>query len=425
MKNFMNLNVGFLVVHNIAGDAIIMENNSTTILYGNSSFAHLKLSADATVGHGLLVKSATTTKFINICAFKYFEVAQGLYGLRTQRSSNFTFDFVDIENVTHPISLGTQGTTTNNNSYGYTFTGGYILPNPECTSIHCSLYAHGNKFVNVWIDGDFDSIPILDEQEYRNPNSYEVNLGYDIDPTKISILTTTETILIYRSNSEYQTKIQFPNRTKGYTQALGDSTTLLATTAFTMTNGKNYMARVLSALGSPLKGWTVGGDITDATITMVINDSEILYLAVWLDSAVELTGVTFFQRTQGVYTADNNNKVGLYSYSGGTLTKVAESANNGNLFKGTADTFVQQAFSTPYTPTVAGLYYVAFIYNQSAQSTQPAIAAYYTQTASNQAAPLTSNSAKLYGSSYSTDLPSSIAMSSIDGSIFPFWLGVY
>jgi len=86
-----------------------------------------------------------------------------------------------------------------------------------------------------------------------------------------------------------------------------------------------------------------------------------------------LTGVTWYQATAGSYTASNYNGVGLYYYTAGstTLTLVASSTDDGNIWKATSGTWNSKAFSATYTAT-EGMYYVAVMYSSSA-GTAPAI----------------------------------------------------
>jgi hypothetical protein len=93
-----------------------------------------------------------------------------------------------------------------------------------------------------------------------------------------------------------------------------------------------------------------------------------------IPAATTITGVAFVQITQGVYTANNYNGVALYSNSGGTLSLVASSANNGALWKNANNTY----HAEPFSATVAvqpGSYYIAFILNESAMTTNPVVAA--------------------------------------------------
>jgi hypothetical protein len=129
-----------------------------------------------------------------------------------------------------------------------------------------------------------------------------------------------------------------------------------------------------AALGGAVVAQVIGGHISNITNFRTMQDNGTDFTAIYIHRAMTVTGVKFFQATQGVYTADNNNKIGLYSYSGGTLTKVAESADNGNLWKGTPNNWRTQAFSSPYVAS-PGLYFVSALYNQSAQTTAPTIGA--------------------------------------------------
>jgi hypothetical protein len=83
-------------------------------------------------------------------------------------------------------------------------------------------------------------------------------------------------------------------------------------------------------------------------------------------------------------------------------------------------------FSSTYAAS-AGIYFAAFIYNNSAQTTAPTLASgvALNNLAMSSTAMGFTNSAKLHGTSNGTDLPSSIAMSSITASVIPSWVGGY
>lgn len=78
--------------------------------------------------------------------------------------------------------------------------------------------------------------------------------------------------------------------------------------------------------------------------------------------------------TAGDYTSDNYNGIALYSYSGGTLTLVASTTNDGNIWKGATGTAQTKAFSSTYS-AAPGIYYVAFLWNASATITVPVLGA--------------------------------------------------
>lgn len=124
------------------------------------------------------------------------------------------------------------------------------------------------------------------------------------------------------------------------------------------------------ALGTTMLAATL--DPCLGTAGSALGDGVNLFGALYLPAKRTITGVGFYQSVQGNYTADNNNKIGLYTSDGTTLTRVAQSANNGNLWKAAANTYVQEPFSATYEAE-PGVYFVAGLYNQSAQVTAPSI----------------------------------------------------
>ncbi len=125
-------------------------------------------------------------------------------------------------------------------------------------------------------------------------------------------------------------------------------------------------------MGSTIKAQNVDGDLSNGVSGASMNSQRIYYIAVYLPIASTITGVKFIQITQGNYTANNYNGVGLFTYSAGVLTKVATSTDDGNIWKATAGTMSSKAFSGTYSAT-AGLYFVGLMYSSSAQVTAPAL----------------------------------------------------
>lgn len=105
-----------------------------------------------------------------------------------------------------------------------------------------------------------------------------------------------------------------------------------------------------------------------------IIDGNAVFCAVYLPYDVTLNGVGWYQVVQGSTTGDNNNKVGLYTSDGTTLTRVAASTTDSNLWDGAANSVKTKDFSSTYAAQ-AGLYYIAFLGNWSAVATSPTIAA--------------------------------------------------
>ena len=169
----------------------------------------------------------------------------------------------------------------------------------------------------------------------------------------------------------------------------------------------NFM-RAIKALGSSNLFRTTGFNFN--TTTLPLADGVVRFGAVYIDRAATITGIKFYQVTQGDYTADNNNYVALYSYSGGTLTQVAISANNGDVWKATSSSWNTVAFSSPYVAS-PGIYFTGVLYNSSAQTTAPVLGV--SGAISGATFDLT-NSAMLFGSlAAQASLPASQAISGL------------
>jgi len=213
----------------------------------------------------------------------------------------------------------------------------------------------------------------------------------------------------------------------GATGAAGSTGATGATgnTGATGSDGTDGNIALYQSLGStivaqtfPINLITLGG----ANLTTGV----ICYMAIRLNTAQTITGVKWYQSVQGNYTANNTNQIGLYTYSGGTLTIVDTTVNDGNIWKGASNTFQSKAFASTYSASAGTTFYIGYIYNRSAEVTPPSRG---TQT------PLFNlgvnagdftNSAKLAGYSLGTSLPTSINMSSITGySIINTWFGLY
>lgn len=226
-------------------------------------------------------------------------------------------------------------------------------------------------------------------------------------------------ILLVAISTSAQVKIsaltEYPtNGSAGYVPVVIGGTTYKALTSNLLSTSKGYGQQAMEALGSACKAMTVGCDaLTNITTTTAMVDGTRLFNAVWLPTPQTITGVKFYQGTQGNFTGDNFNGIGLYSYSGGTLTQVAVTANDANIWKGASGTWQ----TVPFSATVAlqpGIYFYCFMYNNSAETTAPTIGVAQPVGASGVAVGDFSNSAKLTcNQTTQTTMPSSIAMTSL------------
>jgi hypothetical protein len=181
----------------------------------------------------------------------------------------------------------------------------------------------------------------------------------------------------------------------------------------------------ITVAGSALIAQSNG--LNTAILTAITNmtSATLQLVMVNVPAAVTVTGIAFMQSTQGVYTATNYNGVGLYSYNGaGTLTLIASSTNNGNIWKTVSGTFHQEPFSAT-VDLVAGVYWMAALWNGTTITTTPALLS----SADGQAMATTldfPSNAKTYGTvGAQTTLPASQAFSGVAGDLKRMWFALY
>ena len=145
-----------------------------------------------------------------------------------------------------------------------------------------------------------------------------------------------------------------------------------AGTEYSLTIPESQVTNAFKALGSQAIGFNLASFNFNITSQAPLGNQIATFTAYYIAVGQTITGVKFYQRQQGNYTANNYNGIGLYSYSGGTMTLVASSTNDGNIWKGTASTWQTKAFSTPYN-AAPGIYFIATLYCNSAIITNPAL----------------------------------------------------
>lgn len=188
----------------------------------------------------------------------------------------------------------------------------------------------------------------------------------------------------------------------------------------------NYSLRAYSILGSVVLAEPINGNFLGITGGASLTNQQLRFIAVYLPQAATITGVKWFQSTQGDYTANNYNGVGLYSISAGTMTLRASSTDDGNIWKAASATWASKAFSSTYA-AAAGVYFVAALWCRSAQVTAPSLGQFpQTPSAAYQSFDF-SNSVKLNGTIASqTALPSPTqAMTGVTGNNTHFYFGLY
>lgn len=182
---------------------------------------------------------------------------------------------------------------------------------------------------------------------------------------------------------------------------------------------KSYSRKAMEALGSNAKAFTYATDGFNITTTTAMVDGTRLYNAAWLNSPETITGIKFYQGTQGVFTGNNFNGIALFSYSAGVLTQVAITANDANIWKGTSNTWQTVAFTTPVA-LQPDIYFYCFMYSNDEVATPtptaPAIGVAQAWAASGLPAGDFTNSAKITANQTSqTTMPASVNMTSLSG----------
>jgi hypothetical protein len=134
---------------------------------------------------------------------------------------------------------------------------------------------------------------------------------------------------------------------------------------------QHSLLKALNLMGSDAKAYPLNMEILTAESSFInMTDNVIRFSSFYIPDSCILTGLKFILDTQGNFTADNFNGIGLYKLAGTMLTLVAESANDPNYFKVGSGTLSDIPFTAPYT-AAPGIYYVAYLANWSAVIAAP------------------------------------------------------
>jgi len=148
-----------------------------------------------------------------------------------------------------------------------------------------------------------------------------------------------------------------------------------AGTEYSITFPQSQVTNAFRELGSQAIGFNIGNINSNINTGQPLNINQLCwFVAYYIPIAQTVTGVKWLQFTQGNYTANNYNGIGLYSYSAGTMTLVASTTNDGNIWKGATQTWQTKAFSSTYN-AAAGVYFIGFLYNRSAVVQNPELGA--------------------------------------------------
>lgn len=182
---------------------------------------------------------------------------------------------------------------------------------------------------------------------------------------------------------------------------------------------------LLNSLGAPTVGET-NFSVDRVTTTLSLATQVVRLQAIHVPVSATITGARFFVVTTGVYTPNNYNGVGLFSYSAGTYTLLASSTNDGTIWSAPANAaWASKAFSAPYA-AAAGDYFIGALYCSSAQTTAPSLGGAVIAVSSAVLAGLFTNSAKLSGTvPTQTSFAATYAASAVSQTTGQFYMNVY
>ena len=138
---------------------------------------------------------------------------------------------------------------------------------------------------------------------------------------------------------------------------------------------KRTVSNVLKALkflGSQVKGYTLGMELGTSTTGFAMTNNTIYWSIVLVTDTVTITSFQYNLTIQGVYTGSNINGMAWYGASGSTLTKVTETTNDATFWTKTAGAYTSVNLPAPIL-VIPGIYYIACLYCQSAQTTAPSL----------------------------------------------------
>lgn len=145
----------------------------------------------------------------------------------------------------------------------------------------------------------------------------------------------------------------------------------------TFSNEQLLLAR---AMGSETIAFSGGKGFGDLDNNYTLLDGRVKFMAIWVPQRTLCTGATFFSTIQGSFTGDNFNGLALYTQSGGTMNQVAITANDENIWKNTANSYPKIPWTAPLY-VEQGLYFIAALYNYSAEVTPPQVRSFASTSA--------------------------------------------
>lgn len=177
LKNFMDIRAEYLEVSSALNHGIVLENDSSSVYYGNSSFGFVRAWASTSSPYaGLVIRSTNTNPLFGI-TFDNYQTISGYYGLYINGTYGVTFNFVDIESCTYGVYL--DGVTNGIHSSYVNILSGYVFAPSGGACVYNAAGAFGNK-ITLHCDppvGGGSNTPLNDQNTTLSPcNTYDLQL---------------------------------------------------------------------------------------------------------------------------------------------------------------------------------------------------------------------------------------------------------
>jgi len=137
------------------------------------------------------------------------------------------------------------------------------------------------------------------------------------------------------------------------------------------TKGKDGELYTWQKLGCTIKAKPIGMNLAGIGDELALVNGRIYLVPVFLNRTTTIASLGFIVNTEGVFTADNENRLAVYEDQAGVLTRVGITPNSDSIFTSTGAKTVNLTSSISLMGDK--IYWIAILYNNSAQTVAPQI----------------------------------------------------
>lgn len=243
IKNFFDLDVPKLWAYSSAYHAIILENDSSSVHYGNSHFGFVRAVGSASTPYsGLVLRSTNTTQTIGFLTFGNYECVTGYYGIYAKGSQWVHFGKVDLEANAICCNLDSGNISSERTRY-FTIASGYMFPLASGTAISSAVNTGGHT-IKVEVDTTNGSVtPLTDVATIMPSNAYTLQVLLDTDLTSVAAgVTAPHRQRVYAESSQSNSVW----KSAGYLHLLTAKTTPADADEFEIGDNTNWSAKRMS-----------------------------------------------------------------------------------------------------------------------------------------------------------------------------------